>query len=234
MNVSAPFIRRPVGTTLLAIGLFLMGAVAYQFLPVASMPTIEFPTIRVSASRPGADPAVMAQTMAAPLERRLGGGARGTAGAARDVQAALNAAATDLPGDLPTLPAMRKVNPSAAPVMILALTSPTLLGSTLYDVADTLVAQRIAQIEGVAEVTVNGAEQPAMRIRVNPGAIASMGVSMEDVRTAISNANSMSPLGTFEGFDLARTIGTNDQLRAVRDYQNIVVKSANEIGRAHV
>src|SRR4051812_14390732 len=250
MNVSAPFIRRPVGTTLLAIGLLLMGIVAYHFLPVVSMPTIEFPTIRVSASRPGADPAVMAQTMAAPLERRLGeipgvseitsssslGSSnitiqfdikRNIDGAARDVQAALNAAASDLPGDLPTLPSMRKVNPSASPIMILALTSPTLLGSTMYDIADTLVAQRIAQIEGVAEVTVNGAEQPAMRIRVNPGAIASMGVSMEDVRTAISNANSMSPLGTFEGSDLASTIGINDQLRAVRDYQNIVVKSAN-------
>ena len=250
MNISEPFIRRPVGTVLLAVGLFLTGVVAYGLLPVSSMPTIEFPTIRVSASRPGADPAVMAQTMAAPLERRLGeipgvteitsssslGSTsitiqfdlkRNIDGAARDVQAALNAAATDLPGDLPTLPAMRKVNPSAAPIMILALTSPTLLGSTMYDIADTLVAQRIAQIEGVAEVTVNGAEQPAMRIRVNPGAIASMGVSMEDVRTAISNANSMSPLGTFEGSDLARTIGTNDQMRAVRDYENIVVKSAN-------
>jgi hydrophobe/amphiphile efflux-1 (HAE1) family protein len=250
MNVSEPFIRRPVGTVLLAIGLFLAGAVAYGLLPVSSMPTIEFPTIRVSASRPGADPAVMAATMAAPLERRLGeipgvteitsssslGSStitiqfdlkRNIDGAARDVQAALNAAATDLPGDLPTLPAMRKVNPSAAPIMILALTSATLLPSTMYDIADTLVAQRIAQIDGVAEVTVNGAEQPAMRIRVNPGAIASMGVSMEDVRTAISNANSMSPLGTFEGSDLARTIGTNAQLRAVRDYQNIVVKSAN-------
>jgi multidrug efflux pump len=250
MNVSAPFIRRPVGTTLLAIGLLLMGIVAYHFLPVASMPTIEFPTIRVSASRPGADPTVMAATMAAPLERRLGeipgvteitsssslGSTnitiqfdlkRNIDGAARDVQAALNAAAMDLPGDLPTLPAMRKVNPSASPVMILALTSPTLLASTMYDIADTLVAQRIAQIEGVAEVTVNGAEQPAMRIRVDPVAVASMGVSLEDVRAAISNANSMSPLGTFEGGDLARTIGTNDQLRAVRDYQNIVVKSAN-------
>ena len=250
MNVSEPFIRRPIGTALLAVGLFLTGVVAYGLLPVSSMPTVEFPTIRVSASRPGADPAVMAATMAAPLERRLGeipgvteitsssslGSSsitiqfdlkRNIDGAARDVQAALNAAATDLPGDLPTLPSMRKVNPSAAPIMILALTSPTLLASTMYDIADTLVAQRIAQIDGVAEVTVNGAEQPAMRIRVNPGAIASMGVSMEDVRSAISNANSMSPLGTFEGSDLARTIGTNDQLRAVRDYQNIVVKSAN-------
>ncbi len=250
MNVSAPFIRRPIGTALLAIGLFLMGAVAYQFLPVSSMPTIEYPTIRVSASRPGADPAVMAQTMAAPLERRLGeipgvseltsSSTLGTTnitiqfdlnrnvdGAARDVQAALNAAAMDLPGDLPTLPAIRKSNSSSAPVMILALTSPTLLPSTLYDIADTLVAQRISQIDGVAEVTVSGAEQPAMRIRVNPVAVATMGISLEDVRAAISNANSLSPLGTFEGGDLARTIGTNDQLRAVRDYETLVVKAAN-------
>jgi hydrophobe/amphiphile efflux-1 (HAE1) family protein len=250
MSFSELFIRRPIGTTLLAIGLLLAGVVAYGFLPVASMPSIEFPTIRVSASRPGADPAVMAATMAAPLERRLGeipgvteitsssslGSSRITIqfdldrsidGAARDVQAALNAAATDLPGDLPTLPAMRKVNPSAAPVMILALTAPTLQASTLYDVADTLIAQRIAQIEGVAEVTVNGAEQPAMRIRVNPVAVASMGINAEDVRAAISNANSLTPLGTFEGADLARTIGSNDQMRAVRDYQNLVVKAAN-------
>jgi hydrophobe/amphiphile efflux-1 (HAE1) family protein len=250
MSFSELFIRRPIGTTLLAIGLLLAGVVAYGFLPVASMPSIEFPTIRVSASRPGADPAVMAATMAAPLERRLGeipgvteitsssslGSSRITIqfdldrsidGAARDVQAALNAAATDLPGDLPTLPAMRKVNPSAAPVMILALTAPTLQASTLYDVADTLIAQRIAQIEGVAEVTVNGAEQPAMRIRVNPVAVASMGLNAEDVRAAISNANSLTPLGTFEGADLARTIGSNDQMRAVRDYQNLVVKAAN-------
>jgi multidrug efflux pump len=250
MSFSELFIRRPIGTTLLAIGLLLAGVVAYGFLPVASMPSIEFPTIRVSASRPGADPSVMAATMAAPLERRLGeipgvteitsssslGSSRITIqfdldrsidGAARDVQAALNAAATDLPGDLPTLPAMRKVNPSAAPVMILALTAPTLQASTLYDVADTLIAQRIAQIEGVAEVTVNGAEQPAMRIRVNPVAVASMGLNAEDVRAAISNANSLTPLGTFEGADLARTIGSNDQMRAVRDYQNLVVKAAN-------
>ena len=250
MSFSEPFILRPVGTALLAIGLFLAGVVAYGFLPVASMPSVEYPTIRVSASRPGADPTVMAATMAAPLERRLGeipgvteitsssslGSTRITIqfdldrsidGAARDVQAALNAAATDLPGDLPTLPAMRKVNPSAAPIMILALTSQTLLASTMYDVADTLVAQRIAQIDGVAEVTVNGAEQPAMRIRVNPVAAASMGISLEDVRAAVANANSLTPLGTFDGGDLAATIGANLQIRAVRDYQNIVVKAAN-------
>src|SRR5581483_10932949 len=250
MNFSYPFIVRPVGTALLAVGLFLTGLVAYGFLPVSSMPTIEFPTIRVSANRPGADPAVMAATIAAPLERRLGEipgvteitsrNSLGTTsitiqfdldrsidGAARDVQAALNAALTDLPGDLPTLPTLRKVNPSAAPILILALTSETMLASNLYDVADSVIAQRIAQVEGVAEVTVNGAEQPAMRIRVNPVAIASMGVNLEDVRTAIANTNAMSPLGNFDGPNLARTIGTNDQLRAVSDYQNIVVKSAN-------
>jgi multidrug efflux pump len=250
MNFSTPFILRPVGTALLGLGLFLVGAVAYGFLPVSSMPTIEFPTIRVSASRPGADPAIMAATVAAPLERRLGeipgvteitstsslGSTnitiqfdlgRGIDGAARDVQAALNAALTDLPGDLPTLPAMRKVNPSAAPILILALTSNTMLASNMYDVADSVIAQRIAQVEGVAEVTVNGAEQPAMRVRVNPVAVASMGVSLEDVRNAISNANAASALGTFDGLDLAHTIGSNDQLRTVPEYKNLVVKSAN-------
>jgi multidrug efflux pump len=250
MNFSYPFIRRPVGTTLLALGLLLIGIVAYRFLPVASMPTIEFPTIRVSASRPGADPAIMAATVAAPLERRLGEIAgvteitsvsslgstritiqfdlnRGIDGAARDVQAALNAALTDLPGDLPTLPTFRKVNPSSSPIMILALTSKTTLPSYLYDVADSVIAQRIAQIEGVAEVTVSGAEQPAIRIQVNPVAIASMGVSMEDVRTAIANANAFSPLGTFDGPDFARTIGTNDQLRSPSEYRNIIVKTVN-------
>src|SRR3954466_8693587 len=188
MNVSAPFIRRPIGTTLLAIGLFLTGAVAYAFLPVASLPSVDLPTIRVSASRPGADPATMAATVAAPLERRLGAIAgvteitsqsslgttsiavqfelsRKPDNAARDVQAALNAAATDLPSDLPNLPIFRKANPAAAPVLILALTSPTMSTSAMYDVADTVIAQRIAQVEGVADVNVSGAEQPAIRVR---------------------------------------------------------------------
>src|SRR5665213_3627819 len=156
MNFSYVFIRRPVGTSLLAVGLFLLGAVAYGFLPVSSMPAVEFPTIRVSASRPGADPSIMAATMAAPLERRLGeipgvteltsSSSLGTTnitiqfdlnrnidGAARDVQAALNAALNDLPGDLPTLPNMRKVNPSTSPILILALTSATMAASNMYD-----------------------------------------------------------------------------------------------------
>jgi multidrug efflux pump len=146
-------------------------------------------------------------------------------GAARDVQAALNAALSDLPGDLPTLPSMRKVNPSASPIMILALTSKTLQASEMYDVADSVVAQRISQVDGVAEVSVNGAEQPAIRIRVNPIAVASMGVSLEDVRIAVANANATSPLGSFDGPDFHRSIGTNSQLRHPRDYEDIVVKS---------
>jgi multidrug efflux pump len=250
MNISGPFIQRPVGTTLLSIGLMLLGLVAYFNLPVASLPTIEFPTIRVSANRPGADPETMAASVAAPLERRLGaisgvtemtsisslGNTRITIqfdlsrnidGAARDVQAALNAAVTDLPSDLPALPSFRKANPAAAPILILALTSKTIPPSALYDVADTVLAQRISQVEGVAEVSVNGAEQPAIRVRINPVALASMGLSSEDVRTAIVNANAIGPLGSFDGPDRTEAISTGDQFRAVSQYDPIVVRTAD-------
>ena len=181
MNFSWPFIRRPIGTTLLAIGLFLVGAVAYLFLPVASLPSVDFPTIHVSANRPGADPNIMAATVAAPLERRLGEIAgvteltsvsslglsritvqfdlnRSIEGAARDVQAALNAALSDLPGDMPTLPTFRKANPAAAPILILALTSKTMQPSAIYDAADSVIVQRLSQVDGVADVTVAGSE----------------------------------------------------------------------------
>ncbi|HVG50761.1 MAG TPA: efflux RND transporter permease subunit, partial [Xanthobacteraceae bacterium] len=250
MNISYPFIRRPVGTTLLAIGLFMVGAVAYDFLPVASVPAVDFPTIRVSASRPGADPETMAATIAAPLERRLGAisgvteitsrSSLGQTGitiqfdlsrnidsAARDVQAALNAALSDLPLDLPQLPSFRKFNPATAPIMILALTSKTIAPSAIYDAADTVVAQRIMQIAGVADVSVNGAEQPAIRVRINPAALATTGVSYDDVRMAISRTNAQGPLGAFDSGSRAETIGTNDQLRTVAEYQAMVVKSIN-------
>jgi hydrophobe/amphiphile efflux-1 (HAE1) family protein len=250
MNFSYPFIMRPVGTTLLAVGLLLVGIVAYRLLPVASMPNVELPTIRVSASRPGADPAIIAATVAAPLERQLGTIAgvteltsvsslgqtsiivqfdlsRNIEGAARDVQAAINAALTDLPSDLPSIPSFRKFNPASAPVLIIALTSKTVPPSAIYDAADTVVAQRIAQVAGVADVTVSGAEQPAVRVRVNPGAVASAGISLEDVRTAIAGANAQSPLGVVDGGELAETIGTNDQLRRAPDYRTLVVKSNN-------
>src|SRR5689334_425275 len=250
MNISYPFIMRPVGTTLLAIGLLLLGIVAYRFLPVSSMPNVELPTIRVSASRPGADPAIIAATVAAPLERQLGtiAGvteitsvsslgqtsiivqfdlARSIEGAARDVQAAINASLVDLPSDLPSIPSFRKFNPAAAPVLILALTSKTILPSAIYDAADTVVAQRISQVSGVADVTVSGAEQPAVRVRVNPGAIAAAGISLEQVRSAIAAANAQSPIGVLDGSDLAQTLGTNDQLRRAPDYRDVIVKSSN-------
>ncbi len=250
MNFSYPFIRRPIGTTLMAIGLFLVGAVAYIFLPVASLPTVDFPTINVTANRPGAEPNIMAATVAAPLERRLGeiagvteltsvtslGNSRITVqfdlsrsieGAARDVQAALNAALSDLPGDLPTLPTFRKANPAAAPILILALTSKTMLPSEVYDAADSVIVQRLSQVDGVGEVTVAGSEQPAVRVRVDPSRIAAMGVSMEDVRTAIANSNAVGPIGTFDGANRAVTIGINDQLRAASDYDPVVVKTVN-------
>jgi multidrug efflux pump len=249
-SFSEPFIWRPVATTLLAIGLFLTGAVAYRFLPVASMPTIDFPTINVTATRPGADPETMAATVAAPLERRLGeiagvteltsssklGSTRITVqfdltrnidGAARDVQAAINAALTDLPGDLQSRPTFRKSNPAATPIMILALTSKIVPPSTLYDTADTVLAQRLAQVDGVAEVNVSGAEQPALRVRLNPIALASMGLSTEDVRTAIANSNAVGPVGEFDGNERAIAIGTNAQLDLPPQYGAIIVRSAN-------
>ena len=250
MNLSYLFIRRPIGTTLLAIGLFLVGAVAYLFLPVASLPNVEFPTVNVGAARPGADPAVMAATVAAPLERRLGEIAgvteltsvsqlgqssitiqfdlsRSIESAARDVQAALNAALSDLPIDMPTLPTFRKVNPAASPILILSLTSKTMLPSAIYDAADSVIAQRLSQVDGVADVAVAGSEQPATRVRVDPTRLSAMGLSMEDVRTAISNSNAAGPLGTFDGDKRAVTIGINDQLRNANEYDRLVVKTTN-------
>jgi hydrophobe/amphiphile efflux-1 (HAE1) family protein len=250
MNFSRPFIRRPIGTTLMAAGLFLVGAVAYGFLPVSSLPTVELATISVTANRPGADPDTMAATVAAPLERRLAeisgvteltsvssiGNSRITVqfdlsrsidGAARDVQAALNAALSDLPSDMPTLPNFRKFNPSAAPILILALTSKTLQGSAIYDAADSIIAQRLSQVDGVADVTVAGSEQPAIRVRVDPTRLAAMGVSLENVRTAIANANVVGPLGSFDGNTRNTTIGINDQLIDAADYNPLVVKTVN-------
>jgi multidrug efflux pump len=249
MSFSEIFIRRPVGTTLLAIGVFLVGLVAYQFLPVANVPSIDFPVIRVSASRPGADPAVMAATVAAPLERRLGEisgvtqmtstSSLGTTSvivefsigrnidrAARDVQAAINAAMSDLPSDLAAAPTFRKANPAATPILIIALTSKTISPSAIYDVADSVLAQRISQVQGVGDVSVGGADQPAVRIRINPAALNGAGLSMEDVRTAVTNANPLTPLGSFEGSHVGETIATNPQMRNAEAFRSLVVKSA--------
>jgi multidrug efflux pump len=250
MNISEPFIKRPVGTTLLAIGLMILGIVAYRFLPVASLPTVDLPTIVVSASRPGADPASMAASVAAPLERHLGTIAgitqltsvsslgsssiiaqfdlsRSVDGAAQDVQAALNAAATDLPGDLPTLPSFRKINPAAAPVLILALTSDNVPASAIYDAADTVVVQRISQVDGVGGVTVSGADQPAVRVRLDPDRLSAMGLSLDAVRTAIVNASVLGPFGSIDGASGAFSLAVNSQLRTPEAYGRIIVQSGD-------
>ncbi|MFL6837163.1 MAG: efflux RND transporter permease subunit [Bradyrhizobium sp.] len=249
-SISAPFIRRPVGTTLLAIGLFLVGIVAYVFLPVSAVPNVDFPMIRVSASRPGADPSVMAATVAAPLERRLGEIAgieqitstsslgttsiqlqfaidRNIDRAARDVQAAINASLADLPSDLPQLPRFRKANPAAAPVFVLALTSKTISTSAMYDVADTVLAQRISQVPGVGEVTVSGADQPAVRISLNPVALSNAGIATDDVRLAIINANPLGPVGIFNGGRQSETLSINRQMRTAAEFRDILIKSSN-------
>ncbi len=249
-SISEPFIRRPVGTTLLSIGLFLVGVVAYEFLPVAPVPNVDFPSIRVSASRPGADPSVMAGTVAAPLERRLGEIAgieqitstsslgntsiqlqfaigRDIDRAARDVQAAINASLADLPSDLPSLPRFRKANSAAAPVFVLALTSKTISTSAIYDVADTVLAQRLSQVPGVGEVTVSGADQPAVRIALNPVALSNAGIATDDVRTAIVNANPLGPVGIFNGGRQSETVAINKQMRTAAEFRDIVIKSSN-------
>jgi hydrophobe/amphiphile efflux-1 (HAE1) family protein len=246
MSISEPFIRRPVGTTLLAIGLFLLGIVAYKSLPVAPIPRVDFPMIMVSATLPGADPATVASSLAAPLEKRLGqiagvseitsvstlGGAsvtiqfnldRGVDGAARDVQAAINAAASDLPINLPSPPTYRKVNPADSPIMILALTSDTLKSTDVYEAADTIIAQRLSQVEGVSQALISGAEKSAIRVQVNPTALASTGMSLEDVRTFLGQVNVDTPKGSFEGDTHSYAIESNDQLLGAEAYQSLIL-----------
>jgi len=250
MNISAPFIHRPVATFLLAIGLLLTGIVAVRFLPVAPLPSVDIPTIVVFAGRPGADPETMAASIAAPLERRLGeipgvteitstsstGSAsivvqfdmdRPIEGAAHDVQAAINAAYTDLPSDLPTRPYYRKFNPAEAPILTLSLTSDTLSRAQLFDAADTILAQRLSQVEGVSQVQVNGAEKPAVRVRLNPAALRAAGLSSQDIYTAIRAANVNGAVGGFQGPLRAESIQLNGQITQAADYAALVLKSAN-------
>ncbi len=246
MNVSAPFIHRPVGTSLLAAGLFLAGILAYHFLPVAPVPRVDFPMINVYAGLPGADPATVATTVAAPLERRLGqisgvseitsvstlGGTsitiqfnldRNVDGAARDVQAAINAAAGDLPINLPAPPTYRKVNPADAPIMILAMTSDTITPTQIYDYGDSIVGQRLSQVEGVSQVIISGAAKDAIRVQVNPAALASANLSLEDVRAMLGQVNVDSPKGSLEGNGRSYTLNSNDQLLQARDYQSLIL-----------
>ncbi|NBV22108.1 MAG: acriflavine resistance protein B [Proteobacteria bacterium] len=246
MNMSEPFIRRPVGTSLLAIGLFLLGVVAYHLMPVAAVPRVDSPVIQVSGSLPGADPATVASSVATPLERRLAeisgvteitsvstlGGTsitiqfdlnRKVDDAARDVQAAINAAGNELPFNMPNPPTYRKINPADSPIMVLALTSPTLAPTAVFEYADSVIGQRLSQVEGVSQVVLNGAEKSAVRVQVNPAALASAGLSLEELRTLLGQVNVDSPLGSFDGPDTSYTITSNGQLIDAKDYQSLII-----------
>jgi multidrug efflux pump len=247
-NLSAPFILRPVATTLLAVAILLLGVAAWPRLPVASMPSVEFPTLQIAVTRPGADPATMASSVAAPLERALGTIAgvteltstsalgrtritlqfdlnRKIEAAARDAQAALNAAIPDLPGDLPNMPRISKFNPAARPILIFAMTSKNVSPANMYDVADTLVVQRIAQVKGVGNVSVSGAEQPAIRIRIDPVRLGTMGLGFDEVRAAIAAANAPTPLGAFDGHKQFEMIAMEAQLDTPEEYRRLPIRT---------
>ncbi|ARP91952.1 multidrug transporter subunit MdtC [Bordetella genomosp. 9] len=246
MILSAPFIVRPVATTLLSLAVVLAGALAFVLLPVAPLPQVDIPTISVTASLPGASPETMASSVATPLERALGSIAgvtemtssstqgstritlqfdldRDIDGAARDVQAAINASRTLLPSGLKSNPTYRKANPSAAPIMTLAMTSDTHTQGELYDLASTIVAQKLSQVNGVGDVTVGGSSLPAVRVDVLPGALTSRGVSLDDVRTALANANANRPKGFVENGEYQWTIMASDQLSKAAQYRPLIV-----------
>ncbi|MDQ6916806.1 MAG: multidrug efflux RND transporter permease subunit [Pseudomonadota bacterium] len=250
MNLSAPFIDRPVATTLLTIGLALAGAAAFRLLPVSPLPQVDFPTISVSASLPGASPETMAATVATPLERSLGriagvtemtsnsslGSSRVTLqfelnrdidGAARDVQAALNAARSLLPTGLPSNPTYRKVNPADAPVMILALTSDTLTQGQMYDAGSTIIAQKLSQLQGVGQVQVGGSSLPAVRVELNPQILNKYGIGFEDVRAVLAATNANRPKGSLEDGDRHWQIYANDQAKTAAEYLPLIVAYRN-------
>ena len=250
MSLSELFIKRPIATVLLSIGLFLSGVLAFDRLPVAPLPKVDFPTINVSARLPGADPETMAATVAAPLERRLGQIAgvseltstssqgstnitvqfdlkRDINGAAHDVQAAINASGSDLPVDLPNPPTYRKINPADSPILVLAVTSNTIDLTHLYDASDTILAQRIAQVHGVAQVTVGGGDKPAIRVEVNPTALNGAGLGLEDVRTLLAGSNVNIPKGAIHGDTMSYAIGVNDQMRTASGYAPLVLAAGN-------
>ncbi len=246
MNISAPFIRRPVATTLLTFGLVLAGVIAFRLLPVSPLPQVDFPTISVSAGLPGADPETMATSVAAPLERQFGHIAgvtemtsvnnrgstsitlqfdldRNIDGAARDVQAAINAARGFLPADLPSNPTYRKVNPADAPILILALTSDTVGKPQMYDAASSIIAQKLSQVKGVGQVFVGGSSLPAVRVELNPMALSKYGISLENVRGVLSSTNVNRPKGQLIKGEKSWEIRTNDQLSKAVQYQPLVV-----------
>jgi len=250
MNISAPFIKRPIGTSLLAAALLMAGALAFNFLPVAPLPQVEFPVIQVSAGLPGASPETMASAVATPLERQFGRIAginqmtstsqlgstsivlqfdlnRNIDAAGRDVQAAINAARSQLPANLPGNPSYRKVNPADAPILILALTSDILTLPKMYDTADSILAQKLAQIDGVGQVFVGGGARPAVRAELNPTLLNKLGVGLDTVRTALGSANANRPKGELADPVNAWGIGANDQIFRADQYRKLIVAYKN-------
>jgi multidrug efflux pump subunit AcrB len=252
MNISEPFIRRPIATSLLAAGLMLAGLVAYRFLPVAPLPQVDFPTINVSVTYPGADPVTAATSLAAPLERMFANiagvneitsvsqlnGARITLqfdlkrdinGAARDVQAAINAASNQLPSDLPSPPTYRKANPNDRPILILALTSDAVPLSEVYNQANELIVPAISQVSGVSEVDIGGGAKSAVRVQVDPAALAAMGLSIDNVRAVLQGENKDEPKGEIDGDRISFTMNANDQLFSADQYKNLIVGEKNGV-----
>jgi multidrug efflux pump len=250
VSPSTPFIHRPVATTLLTFGVAVAGAVAFFQLPVSPLPQVDFPTISVRAQLPGASPEVVATSVATPLERHLGqiadvtemtssstvgstrinlqfGLDRDINGAARDVQAAINAARVDLPASLRQNPTYRKVNPADAPIMVLTLTSDTMRQAELYDAASTILAQKLSQVDGIGEVVVGGSALPAVRAELNPQALSKYGIGLEDVRAALAAANAHSPKGDIEVVDQHYQIYANDQASKAAEYQSLIIAYRN-------
>jgi multidrug efflux pump len=250
MSISAPFIRRPIGTSLLAAALLLSGILAFNFLPVASLPKVDFPVIGVGAGLPGADPQTMASAVATPLERQFGrisgvnqmtsssqlGSTsitlqfdltRNIDAAARDVQASINAARSQLPANLPSNPSYRKANPADAPVLILALTSDTMTVPQMYDAADSILAQKLAQVDGVGQVFVGGAAQPAVRAEVNPTLLNKLGLGLDAVRNALNAANANRPKGQVSNSTTSYSFDDTDQLFTADQYRPLIVAYHN-------
>ena len=245
MHISAFFIRRPVATSLLSLALLMAGSVAYSNLPVASLPNVDFPVIGINAGLPGANPETMASSVATPLERQFGRIAgvnqmtsssslgassvvlqfdvdRNIDAAARDVQAAINAARKQLPANLPQNPDYRKANPAEAPILILSLTSDVLSKPQIYDIADSILAQKISQIQGVGQCFVGGSAQPAVRVELNPMQLGSNGIGLEAVRSALGNANANRPKGAMQDGEHRWQVSDNDQMFKARDFAPII------------
>src|SRR5881396_707395 len=250
MNISEPFIKRPVATSLLMVGVLLMGLLGYFLLPISALPPVDFPTIQITSQYPGASPDVMASSVTTPLERQFGqisGLATMTSvssfanstitlqftldrnidAASQDVQAAINAARGVLPQGMPNPPTYNKVNPADTPILTLALTSDTLPLENVNDFADTVLAQKLSEVSGVGLVTIEGNQKPAVRVRVNPAALASLGRSLEDVRTALVQSSINAPKGSFDGARQSYAINVNDQIFSGADYRNVIIAYRN-------